>query len=137
MTSYTAHDPRLQINAVLVRLDSETGRPVGDAVAPDDDTRPYMVVYSLDDDPFEMSQADPHMVANPAFQVTSVGDNREQAQWMQKKVRDALLGWRPTITGYAAGPIEGLLAGRVFRDPDVQPPLFSAVDRFTFRIQAT
>lgn len=135
--AYTAYDPRLQTNAIIARLEDQTTRPVGDAQAPADTTRPYTVVYSLDDDPGEASQTDPHMVANPAFQVTSVGDTRDQAQWMQKQARDALLGWVPIVTGYRSGPVEGLLSGRIQRDPDIEPPLFSAVDRFTFRIQAT
>ena len=132
--TYTAHAPRLQNNAIIGQL-ADTGRPVGDADAPDSD-RPYSVVYWLDDDPGELSQNDPHMVAWPVFQVTSVGDTREQAQWMQKQVRDALIGWKPSVEGYAADPVESLLSGRIFRDAEVPPAVFSAVDRFTFRIQA-
>lgn len=134
--TYTVHDPRLLFDAVIARLETQTSKPIGDSQAPSDTSTPYAVVYPLTDEPGEGPLDDPHQVANPAFQVTCVGDTREQAQWMQKEVRDALLGWSPTVAGFGTFPVHLLEGSGVLRNDAVQPPDFSSSDRFWVRLSS-
>jgi hypothetical protein len=62
------------------------------------------------------------------FQVTAVGADMEEAQWMQHKVRQALLGFTPTVTGWATGPISAEQPRGVTRDDD--GPVFITTDDF-------
>jgi hypothetical protein len=62
------------------------------------------------------------------FQVTAVGGDMDEAQWMQYEVRLALLGWSPTVTGWTFGPIRLDLPSGVLRDDD--GPVFYTTDRF-------
>lgn len=128
--TYTVHNPRLFYAAVIARL-GDTGRPVGDAVAPDGGL-PYVVVYPMPDARTDGSLVDPHQIAVYTFQLTSVALTREQAQWMQHKARVSLLGWTPTVAGIGATPLQldDPGGGGVTRDDDVSPPQFYAVDRY-------
>jgi hypothetical protein len=129
--TYTAHNPRLFYDAVIARLVADTGRPVGEAVAPAGGL-PYAVVYPMPDARHDGSLADPHQVAVYTFQLTAVGQTMEQAQWMQHKGRVSLLGWIPTVAGIGSTPVQldDPGGGGVTRDDDVSPPQFYAVDRY-------
>ena len=131
--TYTVHDPRTIYDALLTRLASETGKNIGDTQAPTVVTLPYAVVYPLGDDPAERGVlGDPTQSTVVEFQVTSIGDTRDQAQWMANEVAVALSGWTPTVAGFSFGPIsreDG--ADPVRRDDSVSPPLFYAADRYS------
>ena len=132
--TYTAHDPRPLYDALVARLETATTRPIGDGEEPDDTTEPYAIVYSLSDEPPEGPLDDPTEVVGDAFQVTCVGSSRRQAQWMQQKVRAALLGWTPTVAGVGTFPIQPLTGSGVDRDTAVSPPVFFTTDRFIARL---
>lgn len=131
--AYTAHDPRTFYDAIVTRLSGQTSKNIGEANAPSDTTTPYAVVYQLDeqDNPETLGNlTDAHESTFFAWQVTSVGADANEAQWMQQKVRAALLGWQPTVSGITCGFVERDGGTGVTRDDDLQPPLFYAVDRF-------
>lgn len=132
--TYTAHDPRVLYDALIARLETETARPIGDAEAPADTTEPYAFVSPLIDEPSEGPLNDPTQVVDDAFQVTCVGESRRQAQWMQQKVRAALLGWIPTVAGVGTFPVQLLSGSGVTQDSSVEPPVFISTDRFTARL---
>ena len=107
--TYTAHNPQTFYAAVVSRLSSQTGKNVGRAEAPSDVTLPYAVVYPLDeaaDLDVNGTLGDPHDTTVFEWQVTSVGGTAEQAEWMQQKVRSALVGWAPTVSGVSSGKVE-------------------------------
>lgn len=132
--TYTAHDPRPLYDAIIARLIAQTTRPIGDAGEPTSTATPYAIVYSLSDAPGEGPLNDPTQVLDDAFQVTSVGVSRQQAQWMQQKVRAALLGWTPTISGVGTFPVQPLSSSGVDRDTAISPPVYFTTDRFTARL---
>jgi hypothetical protein len=136
--TYTTHDTQMLYDAVIEHLATATGRQIGDGEAPKVDgqiaTLPYAVVYALEDEPPEPALSDQTLTIHDAFQVTSVGASAEQARWMQIKVRAALIGWTPDIEGVGTFPIQWLSGGSVLRSDDVQPPLYSAIDRFVARL---
>jgi hypothetical protein len=122
-------DPRTATDAVISALAS-TGKQIGDGVAPGAAVFPYAVVTPLADvgydGPINDGQADVEMT----WQVTSVGQNREQAQWMQDACRDALINGTLAITGRSVMKVDLSGGSGVERDDDFQPPLFYAVDVF-------
>lgn len=132
--AYTAHDPRLFRAAVITQLESSTGKNIGDGAAPDDTTPPYAWVTSAGEDiePERLGTlTDAHQMTFFDIQVTSVAKTQEQAEWMQQKVRAALNGWQPTVSGVTCGLMEIDTSLSVVRDDAVQPPNFFTVDIFT------
>lgn len=129
--TYTVHDPRVVYDAIISRLTSETGKNIGRVEAPSDRTTPYAVVYPRDDTGDPTSVGDAHETTVYEFQVTSVADTAEQAEWMQTETRTALVGWTPTVTGRSFNPVEKAGGLGTARDDSVQPPKFMAVDIYT------
>lgn len=128
--TYTAHDPRLLADALAARLTSETGRPIGEAEAPSDTTTPYAVLYMLPDGQQTGALTDRTQIVWARFQVTCVGADPDEAQWMQQKARAALLGWAPTVTGENPTAVTLDRGAGITRDDDLQPPQFYTTDRF-------
>ena len=139
--TYTAHDPRTFYAAIDARLTSTinvggSALSVGTGEAPADAaTRtPYAVRYVLaeDDDPEARGDlADPHRGTLFSWQITSVGKTEDEVLWLMQKVRAALLGWTPSVSGLQCSAIEKDGGDRIARDDGVQPPLFRGVDTFT------
>ena len=135
--AYTKHDPRLFYAAIKTRLET-TSISTGESQAPGT-TKPYFVVEPMDEDSdpdVRGTLGDAHVSTLFEFRVRSVGLNQEQALWTQKKARDVLLGWKPTVTGYTCGFVEKSGGFGVFRDDDIQPPLFDVVDEFICFVSA-
>lgn len=129
----TAFQQRPIIDAVVARLVSETGKNIGEAVAPSSTTLPYAVVYARgeDSDPeVHGTLDDAHDSTFFEWQVTSVGETQDQALWMTDKARTALVGWTPVVSGRTFGEVEVSLAQPVTRDDDVSPPRFYGVDEY-------
>jgi hypothetical protein len=61
-----------------------------------------------------------------------IGLSREQAAWVIKQARTLLLMTAVTVDGRRTLYINCRPASPVQRDEDVQPPLFYAVDEYTF-----
>lgn len=127
--TYTVHDNADLAAALITRLVSETARQVGDAEAPDTPVTPYCVVYPLPDLASEGPLPDPTEQVASQIQVTCVGSDRDEAQWMQSKVREALLGWTPTIPGVGTFPMDLAQGSGVTRNPE-HKTLFYTTDRF-------
>lgn len=128
---YTAHDPQAFFAAIVARIATSTGKQVGLAEAPENNARPYAVVYPLLDEDSEGALNDPTQAVTWAFQVTCIADGAAGAQWMQKKVRDALHGHSPTVAGVGTTPIHLADGSGITRDDAISPPLFYSTDRFT------
>lgn len=128
--AYTVHDPQAFYAAIVTRIGTSTGKTVGLVEAPTNNVYPYAVVYPLVDESSEGSLANPTQVVTWAFQVTSVSNGAAGAQWMQQKVRAALHGHIPTVSGLGTTPIELVDGSAITRDDSLSPPLFYAIDRF-------
>lgn len=128
--AYTSHNPRVFFDAIVTQLASSTGKNIGEAQAPASVVLPYAVIYPLSDEAKDGSLSNPVEIAVWAWQVTCVGSTMDQAQWMQHKVRQALLGWTPTVAGLGTTPVDLLDGAGVTRDDSIQPPLFYSTDRF-------
>lgn len=84
-------------DALIALLETATGKLIGDVRAPepttdDDPDYPYAVVINLGRVQMSGSIAAPHADVAIEYQVTSVGKDRIQADWMADAVREAILG---------------------------------------------
>lgn len=129
----TVYEFRPIFGAITTRLGTQTSKPVGQAVKPDTDETPYPVIYPWPDLRREGGLTDPNQITIARFQVTCVGGDMAEAQWMQHKTREALLDWVPQVAGVTATPIELDDGSGVLRDDD-RPgdPVFYTTDRFRF-----
>ena len=101
------------------------GRRIGDARTPSNNTRPYAVLWPLFATEFDGSLGEPDEDAWYRYQVTCVGDTREQAQGLADELMVLMRAKNKYVwTGFVAKPvlIEDVLP--VDRDDDVQPPVF-------------
>jgi hypothetical protein len=130
----TIHDPRPLYDAIVSRLETQTGKDIGEGVRPEDADPPYAVVYPLPDSSYLATLTDPHESSLQLFQVTCVGDTMDEAQWMQREAREALIGWTPTVAGWSPNRIELDLGSGVIRDDG--GPVFYTTDRFTLYMEA-
>lgn len=104
--TYTANQPKPLYDAIIARLQTQTGKQIGLGRAPDDVTTPYAVVYPLPDIASTGSLDDPDSDVWWSFQVTANGSDMNEALWMQGRCRTALLGWTPSVAGYSCGRVE-------------------------------
>ncbi len=120
---------RLLTNAVLTRLQTNSGSfEIGDGQAPADDTRPYAVLYALDEDEREGDMSSAVTVTGWfEYQITSVGDTREQAEGLADLLRTLILASNLTPAGFSMFPWRKTVTGLPERDDDEQPPLFYVV----------
>lgn len=132
---YTVPEPAPLYTAILARLRTSTGKEIGEAEAPPNNVRPYGVVFPLSDENTEGALSDPLQVVTFAVQVTCVGEGMAQTQWLQHRVRQALIGWIPTVAGVGTTPIELFQGSGVTRDDALSgnPTLFYSTDRFSAR----
>ncbi len=118
---------RLLTDAVLTRLEAATSKAVGDGQAPADTTRPYSVLYPLDDSDRDGDMIDTQRTSWFDFQVTVVGDTREQAEWLADDLRTSMLAADLTPSGFRMYPFERVVTNATERDDDVQPPVFYTI----------
>lgn len=128
----TIHEPRPLHAAIKTQLET-TGKQIGLGKAPADPDPPYAVLYPLPDRSAEGSLSNPWQVATQMFQVTYVGDDMTEAQWMQEKARGVLLGWAPTVSGWSPGPVEMDLPN-VIGQTDFDGPVFTLADRYSIYV---
>lgn len=128
------------VDAILARLRTAMD-PVYDGEVPVDDSgRPlvqrYAVLYA---DPGHRSAEDLARTADRyvlRWQVTSVGEDRRQAEWVAVQCRDAVLDERLAADGWELGAVEHTSSSPIRRDPDIPGgELFYAVD--TYALPAT
>ena len=113
---------RVLTDKVLTQLGSG-GRRIGDAHTPSNSTRPYAVLWPLFAVDFDGNLKAQDLDAWWNYQVTSVGDTREQAQGLADELQ-ATIKAAYTVTGYVVGPVEIADVLPVERDDAVQPPVF-------------
>lgn len=132
----TTIDNSAHTTAVVALLEG-AGFSIGDGEAPGTPSPafPYAVVYRLPgtvDGPMNDQNADGEL----AYQVTSVGVRRDQAEWLQGKLRDRFLNNPLTVTGRTISEVRILVDGPSERDDDARTAsgesLFYAIDIFTF-----
>jgi hypothetical protein len=134
-----AVDPEAVTNAVLSQLiDESPGFLIGDGKKPDgipltNQKLPaewYGILYPVDPADADGALGDDTQWQFLQYQVTVVGGVRAQAENGQKKVRDRLVGWTPTVAGVGFEPMQLFDRSGVERDDDVNPPVFFTTDRF-------
>lgn len=132
---------------VLRVLRDSTGRPVGDAIAPDE-TRgeapkpsdyPYAVVYEDETPDWRMSgpltgqQEDKQLM----YRIVCVGRSRQESGALASRVREAMVPSNFDVNGYRIQEILFGELGRMFRNTDIRPPIFSTVDLFQVWVTPT
>ena len=130
----TVTDPRTATDAIISRLSTGTGKQIGDGAAPAAAVFTYAVVTPLPDLSYDGPNNDWQADIEMVWQVTSVGETRSQAQWMQDACRDAMLNGTITISSRAIMKVDLGGGGGVERDDDFQPPLFYGVDIYNVMI---
>lgn len=129
MPPTTSVDRRPVTSAIVAMLAAAHGRPVGDGEAPADTTLPYSVVFEVPGGGFEgPAFAAPDADAAFVYQVTSVGERRDQAGWMADQNRRALLGRDAAGVFVHAIASEDLTAAGLVVD-ERQPQATGGVDR--------
>ena len=119
---------RLLTDAVKTQLEAAAGTfLIGDATAPADDTRPYAVLYPMDDNLRDGDYQDTQRTAWYEYQITAVGDTREQAEGLADLLRTQMLSADLTPAGFRMHPFEKVVGLITDRDDDVQPPLFYSI----------
>lgn len=127
--------------AVLARLQGAVDPTYDGEVPVDEQGRPpvqrYAVLYASPglrtSDDFTRTQADRYVFR---WQVTSVGETPEQAEWVAVRCRDAVLDTRLPVEGWETGVVEHRSSADIRRDEDIPGQvLFYAVD--TFELPAT
>jgi len=136
--TYTTTNPRLIGDAIVARLTADTAIEVGDGRKPADidvdsdglPVHPYCIVYQIPDGDSMGTLADPDGCAWVRFVVHVYGGTRQQAQWGQYEVRQALVGWRPAIIGCTCSRVELSQGAGIDRDDTLRPPLYWCDDEF-------
>jgi len=119
---------REHVTAVLALVDSVPNVTVYDGTVPDHPSLPYVVVRTDSGTWTRTALTAASDQITMDVYATSVGESRDQAQWVSEKVMSALLDVRPTIVGRTCAPIESIQSQPVQRDDDVSPPLCYVVD---------
>ncbi len=119
---------RILTSAVLTKLKTNSGSfKIGDGQAPADDTRPYAVLYALDEAEREGDMSTIDVTGWYEYQITTVGNTREQAEGLADLLRTLMLAANLTPSGFSMFPFRKVVTGLPERDDDVQPPLFYVV----------
>lgn len=95
---------------------------------------PYVVVHPAMPwkRPDSETQCGTRSLSDNTIQTTCVGTTTEQAQFYARKVRERVEETRPLIPGQQTGLIRNEYSQPAARDDDVSPPVFYAVDGWSF-----
>ena len=119
-------------DAVIAKLAGTSGFSTFDSNAPAPEDRPekYVVVYPIPGGSRGGTLAGPFDDAEIVYQVTCVGQTRQQAEWVRDKVEAALLTGI-TVSGRHIPLVrpEGGDDG-TYRDDTVTPPLYYTTPRY-------
>lgn len=119
-------------DALLVALRAAHSR-VGDAVAPADITLPYAVLYPAGLGATEGPVSNRNADARPLYQLTCVGGDRRQAEWLSDKLRPVALT-APTVSGWNVAEPAVETSQPVRRDDSTSPPLFYTADQIRYYV---
>lgn len=103
-----------------------------DGKVPNSPTLPYVVIYGNQGMPENASMADVSEWQHFTAQTTCVATSQLSARALADRVQTALLDVRPTVAGRSSGQISKVSSQPVRVDNDVTPPLFYAVDVWSF-----
>jgi hypothetical protein len=142
---------RLELNRGVVACVATTGKLVDLCVTPDGialDVHgqlidPYAIVYPLPGVP-SYPALDDSWCTSLQYQITCVGQNADQAQWMADKTRHALTSRNPATGGNWTNPItasDALVIDRRLREEGGPEPtgdggLWQVVDTYDLEVQA-
>lgn len=126
----TAPATRLLTDALLTALRAAHPR-VGDAIAPDDTTYPYAVLYPAGIGSTSGPVSDANADSTPLYQITCVGKVREEAEWLSDLLRPVALG-ALTVTGWKVADPRVETSQPVRRDDSTAPPVFYAADQIRY-----
>lgn len=118
---------REHTGAVIAKLES-LGLTVGDGEKPEGATVPYCVVYPIPGGGLSGTIDDPNEDGELVYQVTCVGETREQAEWAVDKTLGLLEGI--SVAGrYIARVLVDSMPG-IRREDEPSTTLFIATPRF-------
>jgi len=125
------------IQAVLNVLRANLTKPVGDGEAPEGCSPPYVVVTGIVSGGLTGSIASPEVDAKDRIQVASVGNSREQADWLRDQCR-AILFYDTIDADLAVQAVDrrclrmwvDVSTGLARDDRGLPEPLFSALDQY-------
>lgn len=104
------------------------GVTTGDAQAPTGASEKYAVVYAIPGGNAYGTLGARHDDAELIYQVTCVGKDRKQAEWVADKAMGLLAGF--AVTGRSVPVVELESAPGIQRDDTKSPPLFYSTPRF-------
>lgn len=120
---------RKHTDALVQALKDSGGITVADGDAGDLEA-PYVVVYRIPGGDSYGTLADLNEDAELIYQVTCVGLNRAQAEWLVDKVTDVVLLTGFTVTGRTIAQVTVEDYAGVIVDREVDPHLFTATPRY-------
>ncbi|MFI7691785.1 hypothetical protein ACIBQ6_22140 [Nonomuraea sp. NPDC049655] len=102
------------------------------------DFKPYAVMFPFPGQDEPTALALPHHSLDFVFQLTCVGATQDQVETFMDKVRAALIGVTPSVSGRATFPVYRVPLDRpVTRDDAATPPVHYGVAQFHFRSDPT
>jgi hypothetical protein len=111
----------LHFQAVESLLDTALSCNVYVEGVPENPTLPYVVLWARGGTVRQGDvTAEPDGWREHEFQTTVVAAGSQQALLWRNRVFDALLGVRPTVTGFTVGPLRHVVGGTVGED-EAQP----------------
>ena len=119
---------RIVTDAVVANL-AAAGLTVGDGQAPDAGF-PHVIVYPIPDDGRDGPSNDRHADVRHQYQLTCVGQYRDQAEWVSDEARTALTTTPITVAGFTVMGVDEGLAGGTSREDDESPPVFNVADTY-------
>ncbi len=125
------HAARPLTDVIVFTLQS-AGLVVGDAVRPSAATATagYVVVYSLPGGSIDGTLGAPNDDASVMYQLTSVGADRRQCEWVADRARQVILSAVMPLTDRIISPVMVDMLGGTIRDDDIQPPVWYSPDRY-------
>jgi hypothetical protein len=131
---------RFLTNGLIECLETRTGKKCGDHEAPVTEDKTYMILYALPGGdvggpPLVAPEADVTVV----YQITSVGEERANAEWMADRARQAIMGRYEdgrfkseisTPSGYVVADRRQLPDGGVDREGKAPNVVYSVPNRY-------
>lgn len=129
-------------DALVAMLTAHVGRPVGDAQVPADVGLPYLIVYPLPTGDIYGDLESPQGMAQVPFQLTAVGERRDQLDALLDRARHAILdrvgsSFTNPIAPAGATVIDREWSGGTVLEPDLMNEVPQKVDRYTLHVQWT
>lgn len=109
---------RVLTDEILTVVAAATGKQLGDGTAPASPIFPYAVLYPLPSPTHDGDLGIPDRDRGWLYQVTSVGTNRFDVQWMADEIEIAMEGETFAPSGITVMDVENDTRGAVTRDDD-------------------